>query len=377
VAGKAVTEGGVMVDLSLMKGVYVDPVARTARAQTGLTWGELNRETALHGLAVTGGTVSATGVAGYTLGGGLGYLMSRDGLAVDNLLSVELVTADGQVLRASGAEHADLFWALRGAGANFGVATSFEFALHPVGPTVTAGLVLHPFAAARDFLRFVRAYTADLSDDLTMFAGLLHAPDGSGTPLAGAVVCHVGPPEEAYRELAPLLGYGAPLDVPVGDMPYTTANTLIDAAFPTGAFGYWKSAFLPELSDAAIDVMVDRFADCPSPVAAMVFEHLHGAVTRVAPDATAFPHRTPGYNLILPTIWLDPETTDANIAWTCDTFEAMRPFTVASRYVNYMSADDASAVREAFGPNYERLLALKQRYDPDNLFRLNQNIPPG
>ena len=210
--------------------------------------------------------MSTTGIAGYTLGGGFGYLMSRDGLATDNLLAVEIVTADGRVLTASEDENADLFWGVRGAGANFGVVTSFQYRLHPVGPIVTGGLVIHPFEAAGEFLRFVRSFAADVSDDFTMFAGLLHAPDGSGTMLSGAVLCHVGTPEEARRELEPLLTYGSPLDVPVGEMSYTTVNTLIDAAFPPGALYYWKSTFLTDLSDDVIDVMVERFAGCPSPL---------------------------------------------------------------------------------------------------------------
>ncbi len=376
VAGKAVTDGGLMIDLSPMKGVHVDPVARTARAQGGLTWGELNRETQVHGLAVTGGVVSTTGIAGLTLGGGLGFMMSRYGLATDNLASVELVTADGRVLTVSEDENPDLFWGVCGAGANFGVATSFAYRLHPVGPIVTAGLVIHPFDAARDLLRFIRGYTADLSDDMTLFAGLIHAPDGSGEPLCGAVICHIGTAEEAQRELAPLLAFGSPLDVPVGEMPYATANTLIDAAFPKGALNYWKSTFLDGLSDEAIDVMVQRFAICPSPMTAMVFEHVHGAVTRVPVDAMAVPHRDPGYNLVIPSIWMDPATTDENIAWTRETFDAVQPFRAARRYVNYMSDDDQGVVREAFGPNYDRLVELKRKYDPGNLFRLNQNIVP-
>ena len=376
VAGKAVTNGGLMIDLRPMGGIHVDPATRTARAQAGVTWGELNRETQLHGLAVTGGTVSTTGIAGYTLGGGFGYLMSRDGLATDNLLAVEIVTADGRVLTASEDENADLFWGVRGAGANFGVVTSFQYRLHPVGPIVTGGLVIHPFEAAGEFLRFVRSFAEDVSDDFTMFAGLLHAPDGSGTMLSGAVLCHVGTPEEARRELEPLLTYGSPLDVPVGEMSYTAVNTLIDAAFPPGALYYWKSTFLTDLSDEVVDVMVERFAGCPSPITALVCEQFHGAVTRIPADAMAVPHREPGYNLIIPSGWFDPATTDANVTWTRETFAAIEPYRFERRYVNYMTEDDQGAVREAFGANYDRLVELKRVWDPDNLFRQNQNIAP-
>jgi FAD/FMN-containing dehydrogenase len=378
VAGKAVTDGGLMVDLSLMKGMRVDPASRTARAQAGVTWGELNRETQLHGLAVTGGVVSTTGIAGLTLGGGFGWTMGRFGLSTDNLISAEVVTADGRVLTASDTENPDLFWALRGGGGNFGVVTSFEYRLHPVGPTVTGGLVIHPFDAARDFLRFIREYTSGISDDLGLFVALVHAPDGSAAPLCATVACHIGAEGEAQRELEPLLSWGSPLDVSVGPIPYAVANTLVDAGYPAGALNYWKSAFLRGLPDKAVDAMVDSFALCPSPMTAMGFEVFHGAVTRVSVDAMAVPHREPGFNLVITSVWLEPAASEENIAWTRSTFEAMRPFTVARQYVNYQGADESGEdqVRLAYGPNYERLVELKTKYDPENLFQLNQNIPP-
>jgi FAD/FMN-containing dehydrogenase len=378
VAGKAVTDGGVMIDLALMKGMHVDPKGRTIRAQGGLTWGELNRETQLHGLAVTGGVVSTTGIAGLTLGGGLGYMMGKFGLSTDNLISAEVVTADGRVLTASDDENADLFWGIRGGGGNFGVVTSFEFQLHPVGPIVTGGLVIHPFEAARDFLRFMREYTDTISDEQTLFAGLVHAPDGSGMPLCAAVLCHIGTPEQAQKELEPLLTFGSPLDVPVSQMPYTVVNTLIDDGFPKGALNYWKATFLQELADDAIDTMIEAFANCPSPMTALIFEHFHGEVTRIPVDAMAVPHRQPGLNLVIPSIWADPATTEANIAWTQETFAAMQPFAAGRQYVNYQGADESAQdqVRVAYGPNYDRLVELKTKYDPQNLFRLNQNIEP-
>jgi FAD/FMN-containing dehydrogenase len=378
VAGKAVTDGGVMIDLALMKGMHVDPKARTARAQGGLTWGELNRETQLHGLAVTGGVVSTTGIGGLTLGGGLGYMMGKFGLSTDNLLSAEVVTADGRVLTASDDENPDLFWGIRGGGGNFGVVTSFEYRLHPVGPIITGGLVIHPFEAARDFLRFMREYADGISDDQTLFAGLLHAPDGSGAMLCGAVLCHIGTSAQAQKELEPLLTFGSPLDVAVSEMPYTVVNTLIDDGFPKGALNYWKATFLRELSDDAIDTMIEAFAACPSPMTALIFEHFHGEVTRVPVDAMAVPHREPGLNLVIPSIWADPATTDQNIAWTQETFEAMQPFAAGRQYVNYQGADESAQdqVRLAYGPNYDRLVELKTKYDPQNIFHLNQNIEP-
>jgi len=378
VAGRAVTEGGVMVDLSLMKGIHVDPAKRTARAQGGVIWAELNRETQLHGLAVTGGSVSSTGIAGLTLGGGLGFAMAKLGLATDNLLSAEVVTADGCVLTASETENADLFWGVRGGGGNFGVITSFEYRVHPVGPLVTGGAVIHPFEAAGDVFRFYGEFAAGMSDELVVYAGLLHAPDGSGAPLCGLVLCHLGPHDEAEKELAPLLAFGSPLDVQVGPMPYTVVNTLFDPSFPEGALNYWKSSFLRELSDAAIDTMVSQFAVSPSPMTNMVLEPVHGQVTRVPVDATAVPHREPSYNFVITAVWTDPAATEENVAWTREAFAAMGPFFTGRRYVNYLPDDEPAedAVRASYGPNYDRLVELKTTYDPGNLFHMNQNIRP-
>jgi FAD/FMN-containing dehydrogenase len=377
VAGRAVTEGGVMVDLSLMKGVHVDPSARTARAQGGTTWGGLNRETQVHGLAVTGGVVSTTGIAGLTLGGGLGWAMGRHGLAIDNLLSAEVVTADGRVLTASESEHPDLFWALRGGGGNFGVVTSFEYRLHPVGPIVTGGVIIHTLDAAPALLRFYRDAVKGFSDDLVVFLGLIHAPDGSGAKLCGLLVGHLGAAEDAERELEPLRSFGSPIDVQVGPMPYTALNMMIDDAFPKGALNYWKSTFLSELSDDVMDLMVERFAACPSPMTAMVLEPFHGEVTRVPVDATAAPHRDVGLNLVIASIWPDPAATDENVAWTRATWDAVQPYAAGRRYVNYLADDEPpEQVALAFGPNLARLAEVKAAYDPENLFRLNQNIAP-
>ncbi len=378
VAGNSLTDGGVVVDLSQMKGIYVNLDAKTVRAQAGVTWAELNRETQLHGLAVTGGTVSTTGIAGLTLGGGLGWLMPKYGLAADNLLSAEVVTADGSVLTASAEENADLFWGLRGGGGNLGVVPSFEYKVHPVGPIVTGGLVVHPLSAAKDVLGFFREFTADVPDDLMVVAGLLHAPDGSGAKLAGMAVCHVGSLGAAEKELEPLVGFGSPLDVQVGPMPYTAVNSMLDAAFPKGVLNYWKSSFLAELSDAAIDTLIAQFALCPSPMTFIFLEHFHGEVVRVPVDATAVRHREPGYNLLIASVWTDPGTTEENVTWTRETFSAVQPFLARRRYVNYLDEDDVGEdpVRAAYGPNYERLAELKSRYDPENLFHLNFNVKP-
>ena len=380
-AGYGVTDGGVMVDLSLMKGIHVDPLSSTARAQGGVTWGDLNRETQVHGLAVTGGFVSTTGIAGLTLGGGLGWLMSKHGVAADNLLSAEVVTADGRVLTANATENRDLFWALRGGGGNFGVVTSFEYRLHRVGPLVTAGPVVHPFDEAANVLRFYRDFTADIPDELTVIGALGHAPDGSGTKVAIILPCHVGSPEQAQRDVQPLIAFGSPMDVQIGPMPYTAVNTVFfDASYPKGSLNYWKSTFLGDLSDAAIDTLVAHFATSPSATGgtAVAIEHFHGEVTRVPVEATAIPHRERGYDVLIASNWSDPPDTDENVAWTRETFAALAPFAIDRRYVNYLDIDDTGEdpTRAAFGPNYERLVEVKAKYDPANLFRLNQNIQP-
>ena len=376
VAGRAVADGGVMIDLAEMKGVTIDAGRATATVQGGALWRDVNDAASEHGLAVTGGAVSTTGVGGYTLGGGLGWLMAKHGLAADNLLAVELVTAAGDVLTVDAATHPDLFWALKGGGGNFGVATSFTFRMHPVR-TVVGGLIAHPISAARDMLRFYRDAVQDASDDLTVFAGLVHAPDGSGAELAAMVVFHAGTPDEAERDLAPFKAFGAPLAIEVGEMPYPVMNTILDAAFPAGALNYWLSSFTSGLPDALIDAAIERFAAVPSPMTSMLFEHFHGAVTRVGTTETAVPHRAEGFNLFIPSIWTDPAATDANIDWTRETFAALRPHFATGRWLNYLGDDQADdAIRAAYGPNYARLQDVKRRYDPRNVFHLNHNIAP-
>jgi FAD/FMN-containing dehydrogenase len=375
VAGRAVTDGGLMIDLAPMKGIHVDPRRRTVRAEPGLTWREFNRAAALHGLATTGGVVSSTGIAGLTLGGGIGWLMGRHGLTVDNLVSAEVVTAAGDVLTASDEEHSDLFWALRGGGGNFGVVTSFEYRAHPVSE-VLAGPVLHRLADARAALAFHREFTATVSDDLTVGAALLHAPDGSGTQLAALVPCHCGDAAAATDDVKALRAHGTPVADLVTPMPYPTVNTLLDAAFPRGALNYWKAGFLRELSDDAIDVLVDAFARVPSTMTGIFLDHLHGAVTRVAPDATAFPHRQEAFSVLILGQWADRSDTDATIDWVRETFELLQPHLSDARYTNFLAADDTGAERNGYGANYERLAHIKRTYDPDNAFHLNHNIDP-
>jgi FAD/FMN-containing dehydrogenase len=379
VAGNAVCDGGLMIDLSAMRGVHVDPRARRARAQGGATWGNYNRETQLYGLASTGGVVSTTGVGGLTLGGGLGWLMGKHGMAVDCLRTVELVTASGEVVRASADEHPDLFWAVRGGGGNFGVATWLEYELYPVGPMVIGGLVAHPFTAARDVLHFYRDFTQSLPDDLTAFAGLLHAPDGSGAQIAAIMVCHAGSLEAGAAAVAPVKRFGSPVMDVIGPMPYSAVNMLFDAGFPRGALNYWKSSFLATLADGAIDTMIERFAAAPSPMSGLLLEHFHGAATRVGPTDTAFPHRTVAHNFLAVAEWLEASATQANVAWARDTYAALAPHFASGRYANYLNAEEVTqsgAVSDAFGPNWKRLREVKERIDPDNVFHLNQNIKP-
>ncbi len=378
VAGRACVDDGLVIDLSDMKAVEVDPEARTARAEGGATWAEFNEATQRHGLATTGGVVSTTGVAGLTLGGGIGWLMGRHGLAVDNLLSVELVTADGRVLRASEDENPDLFWGLRGGGGNFGVAASLTFRLHPVGPTVIGGILGYPIERAREVLRFYRDFTADAADDLTVFAALTHAPDGSGLPLVGIALCHCGSEEEGRRAVdAVVEGLGEPAVNAAGPIAYTEINSMMDAGYPPGALNYWKSSFVEELSDEAIDTLVELFARCPSPMSDLFLEHAHGAAARVPVEATAFPHRREGYNFVALGQWSDPEATEECTAWVREAFAAMTPALAEGRYVNYLGDDEeGDPVAAAYGPNYARLQMVKAEYDPENVFHLNQNIPP-
>ena len=375
VAGRAVCDGGVMIDLSLAREVRVDPVTRTAVAEGGATWGDFNRATQQHGLATTGGVISSTGVAGLTLGGGLGWLMALHGMAVDNLIAVEMVTADGRILNVSASEHPDLFWAVRGGGGNFGVAATFTFRLHPISQVV-GGLVAHPLDRGAEMLRFFRDTTASVPDELSVFAGLLHAPDGSGHKIGAMIVFH---PDSiaGMQAVAPVRAFGPPIMDMVGPMPYEQLNSMLDGGFPRGALNYWKSNFLAALPDEAIDTIVDLFRGCPAPLGAMLLEHFHGAVTRVNVGNTAFTHRKAGYNLLIISEWLDPAQSADCIAWAKRAYDAMRPFMAEGRYVGYLGDDEGGeSVAAAYGPAYPRLREVKKVYDPTNMFRLNQNIRP-
>jgi FAD/FMN-containing dehydrogenase len=375
VAGRCVCEGGLMIDLSRMRAVDVDPEAKTARAQGGALWADVNGAAHEHGLAVTGGAISTTGVGGYTLGGGLGWLMSTQGLAADNLVAAQLVTAAGDVLDVDDESHPDLMWALRGGGGNFGVAVSLTFRLRHQ-PMVVGGFIVHPIERGAEMLRFYRDAAARCPDELTVFGALVHAPDGSGMKVAGMLACHTNP-DRADADLAPFLEWGPPIMTEVGPMPYPVMNTLLDGGYPAGALNYWMSSFTEGISDELIETVVQRFETVPSPMSGILFEHFHGEVTRIDPTATAVPHRDPGFNLLLPSEWMDPADTERNIEWTKDTYAAVTEHLRNARWLNYLGDDQADdAIRAAYGPNYERLREVKRRYDPGNVFHLNHNIAP-
>jgi FAD/FMN-containing dehydrogenase len=383
VAGKSVCEGGVMIDLSPMNRVVVDPVARTARAGAGATWGDFDHETQAFGLGTTGGLISSTGVAGLTLGGGIGYLTRTHGLACDNLVSLDVVTAAGEFVRASETENADLFWACRGGGGNFGVVTSLEFRLHEVGPEVAVAQAFHPIEAAADVLRFYREYSAGAPDSTACYAMVVNVPPVEpfpeayhGKPAVALVAFDAGPVDEGKARLAPVASHGEPMFAFVDGMPYTAVQTAFDAGNPKGQRYYWKSMHLSGLTDDALDTVVRFCNDFHGDLSIVGIEPLGGAFGRVAPDATAFPHREVPYSFGVWTGWTDPANDEANIAWTRAFHDAMAPHG-AGAYVNYLGEDEGGRVEEAYGANWTRLREVKRKWDPDNLFRMNQNIAPG
>ncbi|HEY2379009.1 MAG TPA: FAD-binding oxidoreductase [Gemmatimonadaceae bacterium] len=372
VAGLAMLDDGLVIDLSPMKRITVDPVARTAIAETGLTWAEFDRATQAHGLATTGGLVSTTGIAGLTLGGGIGWLLGRCGLSCDNTLAYDVVTADGELITVSAEEHADLFWALKGGGGNFGVVTSITYRLHPVG-TVISGMLLHPLTRAREVLTFFREFVSELPDELVVYAAALTSPEG--VPMIAIVPAWTGADlEEGERLLAPLQAFGPPVADLVARMPYVAMQQMLDAAVPHGLRSYWKSGYLRDLPDAAIDTFVKFAESCPSPRTVMLLEHAHGAVARVSPAATSFPSRGQAIDLVVLSLWNDASDDARQIGWTRSFYQAMQPWSAALVYVNALNEDEGNRVAEAYGGNYARLREVKAKYDPGNRFRRNQNI---
>jgi len=386
VAGTAVCDEGIVIDLSAMRAVWVDPAGPTARVQGGALWGDVDHETQAHGLATTGGIVGHTGVAGLTLGGGIGWLMRKHGLTVDNLLGADVVTADGSIVQASADEHPDLFWALRGGGGNFGVVTSFRFALHPVGPTVLAGPLLWDASDIGQVLRFYRDFVRDAPDELGTVVRLGTAPplavvpeDLHWRPVVMVGTCYAGPIEDGEEVLRPLRASGSPLLDLVAPTPYVSHQSAIDSTVLHGWHYYWKSTHLPELRDDLIDVIAEHAFSCSSPRSYAVMFHLGGAVNRVPEGDTAFGNRHASHAITLDGVWRPGEDfADQDTAWARGFFAALDRFREGV-YVNFLGADeDTHRVREAYGDAvYDRLMNVKTKYDPDNAFHHNQNIRPG
>jgi FAD/FMN-containing dehydrogenase len=374
IAGRCVCDDGLVIDFSDMKAITIDPAARTARAEPGLRWTEFDRETQAFGLATTGGTVGDTGIAGLTLGGGFGWLEGTCGMTVDNVLGADVVLADGRLVQANARENADLFWAIRGGGGNFGVVTSFEYQLHPVGPQIIGGLVMHPFPRAAETLAFYADFMRSAPDECVAAAVLLTGPEGHKA--CGIAVAYHGDLAEGERVVAPLKKFGPPVMDVIGPMPYVAQQALIEAAMPPNLLNYWKAEFLDDISGDAIAAAVDAFGRVPSPMSSILFFPIRGKASRVAPDATAFPHRS-GYHLGIYSLWTDRAHHDPNVAWVRDTWSTLQRFAGGGVYVNELGDDDGvDRVQKAYGVNYERLQRIKAIYDPDNIFANNANIAP-
>jgi hypothetical protein len=372
VCGQSVCDGGIVTDLSQMKGIRVDPLTSTVWAEAGLTLGEFVREIQPFGLLTTTGTVAGTGLSGLTLGGGLGWLMGKYGLTIDNLLSVDIITADGRALTASQTSHADLFWGVRGGGGNFGIVTAFEFQLHPVG-AVLAGKVVYPMSRAREVLRFYREYTSSVPDELTAYASLLTTPDG--LPAIAINLCFCGSFAAGERLIKPVRKFGSPLVDLIRPQSYLKLITQANAGAPDGRHYYQQARTLKHLSDEAIEALADSGAACTSPSSLILIQHVHGAASRVSPTETAFALREESYVISVLAAW-DGGEAQRHVAWVRACCRALSPFASSGVYVNFLGNEGVEPVRAAYGGNYERLVALKNTYDPTNFFSLNQNIRP-
>jgi FAD/FMN-containing dehydrogenase len=383
ISGNAVCEGGLLIDLSPMRSVRVDPKKRTARVEPGVTLGEFDKEAQAFGLATPLGINSTTGVAGLTLGGGFGWLSRKFGFTVDNLISADVVTAGGALVQASAAENPDLFWAIRGGGGNFGVVTSFEFKLHPVGPDLTSGLIVYPFARARELLAGYREVAAAAPDELTVWVVLRKAPplpflpaEVHGKEILVFAVCYVGEPANAEKALAPLRALGEPIADVIGVQPYAAWQTAFDPLLTPGAFNYWKSHNFTALSDGLLDTLVDYVGTLPTEECEIFIGQVGGASSRISADATAYPHRDTNFVMNVHTRWRKRGDDQSAIKWAREFFAATAPHATGGVYVNFMPDDETERVPGAYGSNYARLTALKAKYDPGNLFRLNQNVQP-
>jgi FAD/FMN-containing dehydrogenase len=376
------TSDGVVLDLSKMRSVTVDPANRTARAQGGATWGDFNDATGEHGLAATGGIISTTGVAGLTFGGGIGYLDRGLGLSCDNLISADVVTADGRLVTANERENADLFWALRGGGGNFGVAVALEFQLHPL-KEIYGGPMLFEVEAAGDIFRWYREFIADAPEQFGGFPAFQMAPplpfipeDRHGDMFVAFIACWAGPVDEGEAMLKPIHDLAPVVAELVGPMPYPALNSAFDALYPPGLHHYWKANFVKELSDEAIEAHLEYGPKAPTVHSTMHLYPINGAVHRVPSDATAFGHRDANFATVIVGCWPDPADSEANTKWVRDYSDAIAPFSEAGGYINFMAADDQGRVAANYGANYDRLVEVKRAYDPGNLFHLNQNIVP-
>ncbi|HVC34288.1 MAG TPA: FAD-binding oxidoreductase [Chloroflexota bacterium] len=385
IAGTALCDGGVLCDLSAMRGVWVDPDSRTARVQPGCTLGDVDRETQPFGYVVPGGIVSTTGISGLTLGGGFGWLTRKYGFTTDNLLSADVVTADGRLLKASETSHPDLFWGIRGGGGNFGVITSYEYRVRPLDPTVMAGMVLHPVDQTPRLFDFFREQTANAPDELCLLFLIRIAPPAPflpesvhGKPVCGIIACYAGSVEEGAAAVKPIKEFGSPLVDLIGPKPFVAHQSMLDSAQPHGRNYYWKSEYFGRIDDGLRDVLVAHGTTFPSPFSSMLFMHLGGAASRIPDDAMATAHRDSQYIINIAAAWEDPRQADGCLGWARDFCQAVRPFGTGSVNLNFLTADEGrDRVLAAYGrEKYERLVALKNKYDPTNLFSLNHNVKP-
>ena len=371
VAGRALCDNGVVIDLSAMRGVVVDPETRIVRVQGGATLGDLDRETHLHGLAVPVGVVSKTGVAGLTLGGGVGWLVRKHGLSCDNVISFELVTAEGSLVVASTEKYTDLFWALRGGGGNFGVVTCFTFRAQPIS-MVLGGLIAHPRDKASEVLRFYRDFMVAAPEELTAYAAMVTTPDGM--PAVAIIACWCGDMAEGERVLEPLRAFGPPMLDAIQPMPLQAMQTVLDGAFPDGTYNYWKATFVPKLTDEIIDLLVEHGNRMRSPLSGCLVEFYGGAPGRVSSKESAFAQRAAEYNIGMTAQWTDPAESELHVAWTREMYDAFEPHSTGMHLLNFQSDAGDDVIRASFGDNYARLAELKRKYDPTNFFSLNQNI---
>lgn len=382
VAGFGTCEGGLVIDLSRMKRIDIDPQSRIAKAQPGLTWAEFDKVTQVHGLATTGGLVSTTGIAGFTLGGGIGWLVRKYGLTIDNLLSVKMVTAEGAKTRASLTENPDLFWGIKGGGGNFGIVTEFEYQLHEIGQMVFGGAIFYPLERAGDVLRTFARLIPTLPNEVTALVVFLTAPPApfipqqlQGTKMLAIALCYLGPTEKGSELVKPLRDLKPVVDL-LGPIPYLGLQSMFDAAAPRGINAYWKTSYLKALNERAIETMTTQASKFRSHFSQLHVHPLGGAVKTRGTESGAFSHRDSPFVLNVIGFWMDPKEEKENVAWVRETWQAMQPFSTGVPYLNFLGAEGADQVKAAYGDAYPRLVELKKRYDPTNLFRVNQNIKP-